>query len=231
MKRWSLLGWLVGLVTACATPALGQARTLEELKADIAAFAGAARATLLSGSSPVRVEERLIAGFQQDPVRRTNVAGGGVVYWGWQEGQAFVQSVAVYDAHDNLKLLAAVDDLPRVYDSRSNRGVTSLDEYQALLDRQARWGSHPSVALFVQAPADLHAHLPLVKRWSQAALMGYSVDCADERAAASCAFVEQVSLPTRAFDVHCLQRDDAQRCHMEVPDVPALDVPLCRFVQ
>lgn len=228
---------LLAMVAALSVPSFGLAdgssdrKSLFELKRDIAWFAADAQAPLAPGSDSQEIVGRLATGFQQDPARRLATPAAGQIYWGWQEGQAFVRSVALYDQTGELRLAAAVDDLPQLYSRHPNRTITTSEEYLALLVKQAGWGSHPSVVLFARGAEDLTTHLPLFRRWLQAAMLGFSVDCSDASAAAACGFAEQVDVPTAAFDIDCLQQDRPERCHIAVPDAPAAAVPLEQFVQ
>lgn len=224
------------LVAATHTPDSPQPesrKTVQTLNSEVKAFVGNTQALPeMPGAEPVK--DRLLSGFQQEPPRRLQLENNVTVYWGWQEGQAFIMSIAVYGPEGSVRMVGAVDDIPRLYSWRSNSGVVDEEEYQALLQKYANWGSVPSVVLFTQDADHLETYLPLVQRWLQAAMMGFHVDCSDPQTALSCNFAESVSLPMVAYKLNCDAGNPADTddlCPLPLPDTQALPIPLKFFTQ
>lgn len=211
--------------------ASAKSMNIQTLGADIAAYVGHAQVNLPGEQLAKSVADRLLNGFQQSPPRHLKLANGAAIYWGWQEGQAFIQSIAVYDAKGSIAVLGAVDNVPRLYHWRSRNGVVDQQEYRALLQKYSRWGSQPSVVLFAREESNLETYLPLILRWLQAAMMGFNVDCSDAQTAPSCTFAEQVVLPTAAYSLNCETGNTVNHCPLHLPDIQASTIPLKLFRQ
>lgn len=206
-------------------------KNLQALQSDITNLVGVAKVTLPGDSNAVAVEQRLLTGFQQQPPKHLRLDNNVTIYWGWQEGQAFVKSIAVYDPDGALRVVGAVDDIPALYNWRSKRAVTDANEYQKLVVKYASWGSEPSVVLFAQKARDFDAYLPLVQRWLQAAMLGFNADCSKTEIAPACAFAEKVTLPIVAYQLDCKTQSNIEQCSHSLSDTQALSVPLELFTQ
>jgi hypothetical protein len=211
----------------------GSADRFKTFIGDLRAFAGSAQVVLPGDeeASPSAVADRIVMGFEQDPPRKLKLDDGSVIYWGWQEGQAFIKSIAVYDPEGRLRLVGAVDDIPQLFSRRSDRAIANEKDYQELLSKQAGWGSSPSVALFVEEAPALETYYPLVKRWLQAAMLGFNADCSKPGQAPTCAFVQQVTVPTVAYSLKCDKAAVVNQCALPIPDVPAASIELQEFRQ
>ncbi|WP_141518186.1 hypothetical protein [Marilutibacter aestuarii] len=201
---------------------------------EIREFAGMARLAQGAGmdaAAPQALADRIVAGFEQDPPRQLKLQDGRTIYWGWQEGQAFVKSIAIRGADGELQLLGAVDDLPTLYSHRAGRAIADRGAYEAYMRERADRGSEPAIELFAEDADALAEHYPLAKRWMQAAMMGFNADCGNAAQQPSCAFVEQVDLPVDAQALDCVAPAPGRGCSLQVPDVPAADVPLGAFRQ
>lgn len=132
---------------------------LGDLVKDVEVFVGGAQMASPSreAPSPWKVADRILAGFEQAPPNSLQLDDGSVIYWGRQEGQAALKSIAVYDSDGQLRLVGAVNNLPILYSWRSDRAVANKQEYRALLDKMASWGSSPSIMLFVNDSQSLQA--------------------------------------------------------------------------
>ncbi|QDH71585.1 hypothetical protein [Marilutibacter alkalisoli] len=201
---------------------------------EIRRFAGSAQVVMgdeAGDAVSLAVGDRIVTGFEQYPPRQLSLADGSTIYWGWQHGQAFVQSIAIRGTDGQLQLLGAVDDLPVLYSRRANRAIADQQAYDAFLRESAERGGKPAVALFIKDDNALAAYYPLVARWLQAAMLGFNADCSDPAQGPTCAFVEQVSVPVEAYARDCAAADTVNACALVVPDIPAADVPLESFKQ
>lgn len=206
-------------------------KNLQALTSDIKNLVGVAEVILPNDSNAVAVEQRLLTSFQQDPPRNLSLDNNVTLYWGWQEGQAFIKSIAIYDSNGALRVVGAVDDIPALYNQRSKRGVADANEYQKLMRKYASWGSEPSVVLFAHEAQDFDTYLPLVQRWLQAAMLGFNVDCSKSEIAASCVFAEKVTLPIVAYKLDCKDQTTIEHCPHPLPDSQAESIPLELFTQ
>lgn len=198
---------------------------------DIKRFAGTAQVVLPGAEKPSSVVARIVDGFEQDPPRMTRLPDGSAIYWGWQEGQPSVQSIAIYDNSGRLRLVGAMKDIPVLYSWRSGQGISSEREYRAYLDEVATWGASPAVTLFVEDAGALEAYYPMVQRWLQAAMLGFNVDRDQAQIGAACAFVATVSIPANAYSLSCGDPGPVNHCSLPVPALPAADIDLSRFHQ
>lgn len=184
----------------------------------------------LPGAEPVSLAERVVAGFEQDPVRRLELDDGTTVYWGWQHRQAFIRSAAVFDADGQPRMVAAANNLPRIMNLRADRAIASEQEYEAYLAEQIEQGQEPSLVVVAPDQATLDRHYPLLRRWVQASALGLNTDCSDPAQAPSCAFVEKLEVPLQAFKADC-DSGRVNDCPLQVPGAAAADVPLDAFRQ
>lgn len=184
----------------------------------------------LPGAEPVPLSERIVAGFEQDPVRRLQLDDGTTIYWGWQHRQAFIRSAAVFGPEGQPRLVAAANDLPRIMNLRNDRAIATEQEYEAYLAEQIEQGQAPSLVVVVPDQATLDTYYPLLRRWVQASALGLNTDCSDPAQAPSCAFVEQLEVPVEAFEVDC-GSGHVNDCPLQVPDAVAADVALDAFRQ
>lgn len=184
----------------------------------------------LPGAEPVSLSERIVAGFEQDPVRRLELDDGTTVYWGWQHQQAFIRSAAVFGPDGQPRLVAAADNLPRIMNLRSGRSIASEQEYEAYLAEQIEQGQAPSLVVVAPDQATLDRYYPLLHRWVQASALGLNTDCSDPAQAPSCAFAEQLEVPVQAFKADC-DSGRVNDCPLQVPDAAATGVPLDAFRQ
>lgn len=219
------------ITTESTSQSSSEIKNLQTLKTDIKNLVGVAKVTLPGDSNAVSVEKRLLTGFQQQPPKNLRLDNNVTIYWGWQEGQAFVKSIAVYDPDGALRVVGAVDDIPALYNRRSKRTIADANEYQKLVRKYASWGSEPSVVLFAQKAPDFDAYLPLVQRWLQAAMLGFNVDCSETEIAPACAFAEKVTLPIVAYQLDCKTPNSIEQCSHSLPDTQALSIPLELFTQ
>ncbi|MBB1088724.1 hypothetical protein H4F99_09500 [Lysobacter sp. SG-8] len=220
-----------------AAPSRTRAPSADAFKAfidEIRQVAGGARMTSPHGAesaNPIPVADRIVAGFEQDPPRQLRLESGVTIYWGWQQGQAFVKSIAIRGTGGDLQLLGAIDDLPMLYSRRSGRAIADQTAYDAYAAERAERGSTPAVTLFARDDDALAVHLPLVQRWLQAGMLGFNADCNDPAQRPVCTFVETVRLPIDAYALECAGTGTGGDCEMPVPTVPPAPIPLGAFRQ
>lgn len=184
----------------------------------------------LPGAEPVPLSERIVAGFEQDPIRRLELDDGTTMYWGWQHRQAFIRSAAVFGPDGQPQLVAAANNLPRIMNLRSGRAIATGTEYDAYLREQVEQDQEPSLVVVALDQAALDAHYPLLRRWVQASALGLNSDCNDPAQAPSCAFVEHLDVPAEAFAVDCASRH-VNDCPLQLPVSAATGVALDAFRQ
>ncbi|MBB1060037.1 hypothetical protein [Marilutibacter spongiae] len=198
---------------------------------ELRAFTGAAVMPVgaLDGAPAPAVGDRIVAGFEQDPPRQAKLGDGTLVYWGWQEGQAFVKSIAIREPGGNLALVGAVDDLPVLAGRGTQAPIADAQAYQTLLDKQKGWGSEPAIRLFVKEPAMLERYLPQVRAWARASMLGFNVDCGAGDMQAACEFARSLDLPITAYSLECPGTLDS--CALELPTATDSDTSLEVFRQ
>ncbi|MFN3792890.1 hypothetical protein [Massilia sp.] len=191
----------------------------------IEAFAG--KATTRYYSDPrirkkVLVSERILEGFGYGPLRLT-LKDGIAIYWGFRDKEATTESVAIFDAKGRPRLLAAMDSIPWC-DGWHCEPFTSIADYQASADKT--FLKNPAVDLFVRDKRDLETYLPYLKRWLQAKILGFNVDCREPKMSAACKFVMQTEwlgiIQVRAYLLPSMRP-------LDIPKVEAADVPLEAF--
>lgn len=149
---------------------------------------------------------------------------GTAIHWGFRYKEATTESVAIFDAQDRPRLLAAVDSIPwRDGSGPHCEPFISIEAYQ---DHASRTFLHPGIAIFVRDKRDLEIYLPYLKNWLQANLLGFNVDCKEPDMAEACKFVTQTELtqfiPIRAYLLPSMRL-------LALPKVPAAKVALEAF--
>lgn len=235
MKRCCL--WGGALVLMLMLPACGTAHTagsamssqaVQSLpgapdEADIEHLLGKAAMTLPGDDGDALVSDRILDGFEAaaPPLR---LDSGDVIYWGFKYQEGGAESVAIYDAQHQLRLVAAVDGITRVT-VLGKPHLESLADYHRAVEES---GSDPSVSVFVRNEADLKKYLPLLERWLQADLLGFNMDCAQAGMARVCALAENIRIPMQAFAVG--SGGDKAR-PLTIPVVKPSTVPIKFFQQ
>ena len=150
------------------------------------------------------VTSRVVSGFQQNPPSSVRLKDGTQIIWGWQEGQAEVQSIAIFDEGDKLKLVGGATNIPRIFSWRSQKGLKSLEEFDALLvRRQALHIGSPMLVLFVETQSDANRYYPLAARWLQANLLGFNAQCNSPTYSESCVLADNITVPIVVRTARC----------------------------
>lgn len=206
-----------GSVTATALPKVPDQRAVE-------AFTRHAELNFadLGEGEKTPVSDRILDGFEAAPSLLVTPEGSSI-RWGFKYQEASLQSVVINAPSGELALLAAVDGVSRL----TRRSRPPIDELASYREAVKRSGMAPSVTIFVHDEGSLRAYLPLLKRWLQANLMGFNVDCSKPGLADACTFAEQVAIPATA---HVIAADGRLR-RIEMPDVKASSISLSWFVQ
>lgn len=182
---------------------------------------GEANLELIVPNADDAIADRILDGFQS-ALSSLNVEDGRSVVWGFKFQEGNQQSVVIYDASGRIMLAAIVNDIVRI-DDGIDPAVTTLAAYhRRILDA----GANPDVIVFSHSRSELEAAFPLFKRWLQADLLGFNVDCS--KTAASCALVEKVPVPVRAFITGHNGRGMEQ---VPLPSVVSSTIPLASFTQ
>lgn len=167
------------------------------------------------------ISDRILDGFQAAP-SGLKVEGGPSIAWGFKFQQGNQQSAVVYDASGHVLLAAIVNDIVRV-DDGIGPAVTSQEAYRK---RVKDAGVAPQVMVFAASRDALDRGYSLFRRWLQANLLGFNIDCA--RKAAACAFAEKLSVPVQAFVAAPGGKELAK---VATPSGAPTAIPLGRFVQ
>lgn len=167
------------------------------------------------------ISDRILDGFQAAP-SGLQVEGGPSIAWGFKFQQGNRQSAVVYDASGHVLLAAIVNDIVRV-DDGIGPAVTSQAAYRK---RVKDAGVAPQVMVFAASRDALDLGYPLFRRWLQANLLGFNIDCA--RKAAACAFAEKLSVPVQAF---VAAPGGKGLVKVATPSSAPAAIPLGRFVQ
>lgn len=191
----------------------------------IKAFAGKAQTFYYSDpriKQKALVSDRILDGFEAAPKLLT-LSNGTAIYWGFRYKEATTESVAIFDAKGRPRMLAAVDSVPWC-DGWHCEPFTSIEGYQASADKT--FLKNPAVDLFVRDQRDLETYLPYLKRWLQAKILGFNVDCKEPKMSAACKFVTQTEwlgiIQVRAYLLPSMRP-------LDIPKVKAADVPLEAF--
>lgn len=167
------------------------------------------------------ISDRILDGFQAAP-SGLKVEGGPSITWGFKFQQSNQQSAVVYDAYGHLLLAAIVNDIVRV-DDGIGPAVTSQEAYRK---RVKDAGVTPRVMVFAASRDALDRGYSLFRRWLQADLLGFNIDCAKK--AAACAFAEKLSVPVQAFVAAPGGKGPAK---VATPAGSPAAIPLGRFIQ
>ncbi|AZD86898.1 hypothetical protein C4K14_4076 [Pseudomonas chlororaphis subsp. aureofaciens] len=184
-------------------------------------------------SSSFPAIDRMILGFQQHPPRSVKLEEGTQILWGWQDGQAWVQSIAIFDGDNELKLVGFADNIPRIFSWRSKSGLKSLNEYESLLaKRRSTYLGAPAITLFADNQADVDRYYKFVVRWAQADLLGFNSKCGNPTYAESCTLAGKITIPTTILTTKCsAQNTPDSTCILRIPKSNPNDVPLDIFRQ
>lgn len=179
------------------------------------------------------VANRVVSGFQQNPPSSVRLKDGTQIIWGWQEGQAEVQSIAIFDEGDKLKLVGGATNIPRIFSWRSQKGLKTLEEFDALLvRRQALHIGSPMVVLFVETQSDADRYYPLAARWLQANLLGFNAQCNSPSYAESCALADNITVPIVVQAARCsAEQMERSSCTLRSPGSSKSTLSLDIFTQ
>lgn len=184
-------------------------------------------------SANVPVVERVYLGFQQDPPKALILEDGTQILWGWQQGQPWFQSLAIFDDDNKPRIFGVADNIPRIYSWRSNTGLKSIAEYYKLIkERRSKYLGEPAVILFAANQEDIERYYRFAIRWLQANLVGFNSQCDTPEYAASCALAEEVQIPIVIRSSKCRSAEGlAPSCNLRVPENTQSEVPLDMFKQ
>lgn len=184
-------------------------------------------------SSNIPIIERIYLGFQQDPPRSLKLEDGTHILWGWQHGQPWFQSVAIFDGDNKPRIFGIADNIPRIYSWRSKTGLKSISDYYKLLeDRRSRFLGTPAVTLFAESQEDIDRYYRFAARWLEANLVGFNSQCGSPAYAASCALAEEVKIPIVIRSSKCISAEGRDpSCTLRVPEKTRSEVPLDMFKQ
>lgn len=203
------------------TPQSQRTLTLEEVVSKAKKFGEQNKSPLKDPMTEdlVSVGQRLIAGFQQSPPKQLRISDGAVVVWGWQEGQAEYQSLAIFDNQGELRMTGVATGVPVIYSSQSGTAVTSLKGYESFLEERSTYMPPPEVHLYAANQRDADIFYPLAARWLQAALMGFNAHCNDTSQAASCQVAAEVRIPILLHTRECNSKTpNPPECRLSAPD-------------
>ena len=149
------------------------------------------------------LEQRLLQSFDQYPTPHVTLPDGSTVFWGFLTGAGQVQSLAITDAQNHLRLLGAADDLL----------LAGTDPHKL---QQAR------LAVFVRDPQALARYLPVVRAWAAADALGFNRKCPGQDHT-RCTAALQAPLPIQAYNLNCKTSNGKiiqQHCALPLPQVP-----------
>lgn len=226
-------------VTGCArdseapTPPIAPESAIQELPAvpvesDVQTLLGKATMEDLpggAGKGEGSISDRILDGFEAGP-SHLQLDRGNVIYWGFKFQEASQQSVVIYDAAGQMRLAAAVDDIIRLT-VRGQPRVASMAAYRGAVERS---GLEPGVFAFVRDEGDLKTYLPILKRWLQADLLGFNVDCGKPGMPATCELAARIAVPMQAYAVRDASASPVLQ-PLPVPGLPTAPIALSRFVQ
>lgn len=179
------------------------------------------------------VASRVISGFQQNPPSSVRIKDGTQIIWGWQEGQAEIQSVAIFDGDDKLKLVGGATNIPRIFSWRTQKGIKTMAEFDALLvRRQALHIGSPMLVLFVETQSDADRYYPLAARWLQANLLGFNAQCNSPTYAESCVLADNITVPIVVRTARCsAEQMSRSSCTLQSPESSKSTLLLDIFTQ
>lgn len=150
----------------------------------------------------VDLTDRILGAFEQYPPAHVKLADGSTFFWGFQQGNGSVRSIAITDDQGQVQLVGAVDDLPEITNAILPMHRTHNDISQ---NRHALKSGR--IALFVRDSAALQRYLSAVQAWTWADLLGFNVSCnKDAQWQSRCAEVQQYRLPITAYNLNCKAR-------------------------
>lgn len=171
-----------------------------------------------SSDSFLSVRKRLVAGFQQAPPKQIQTLEGLTIVWGWQEGQAENQSLAIFDRRRDVRMVGIATAIPIIYSSQSDLAINSLEEYQALLQNRLQYMPPPELHLYAANQKDADEFYPLTVRWLQAAMMGFNTHCDALAQTASCRVAAKVQVPVFLHTSACnFAASSASECDLITP--------------
>ncbi len=175
--------------------------------------------------------DRILGAFEQYPPAHVKLTDGSTLFWGFQQGNGSVRSLAITDAKGHVQLVGAVDDLPDI----SNAILPGHDTHDEIDPANHRLRSG-RVALFVRDPAALRHYLPAIRGWAYADLLGFNVHCdKNTQWQQRCTEVQRYALPITAYGLmNCKSKVNGKtlvnHCPVPLPNVPGT-VPLGLFRQ
>lgn len=191
----------------------------------IEAFLGSLRVDLPFDlkDKEIIVEDRIFKGFQAGP-SMLRLDNNITIYWGFAAHQGLLQSVAVFDVSGALQLVAAVNDVASLT-LYGEPNIESQSEYDKEIAKESL---HPGVSVFVRNEGALKKFLPVLKRWQQANILGFNVDCDKHEMKRTCDLAKQIHVPIHAYVVDA----DGGKIHeIKVPQVSVSAIPLESFQQ
>ncbi|UKE47099.1 hypothetical protein [Xanthomonas cerealis] len=192
---------------------------LEKAIKDVIAFTQSNKSKITDQltESSMTPRERIVSGFEQDPPRQLRLEDGTTIVWGWQEGQAEHQSLAIFDNTGKIRMAGAADNIPVLYSKVSSSSTSSLDEYQTLLDDRSTYMASPVMHLYFGDQDDANKFYPLASRWLQAAMMGFNAKCKDPEQEKTCGLVQQIHIPVSLSINNCPQTESSNpACSLSV---------------
>lgn len=183
--------------------------------------------------SNITIAERVILGFQQSPPKSLSLKDGTQIVWGWQEGQAWIQSVAILDNNNVAKVLGIAENIPRIFSWRSRRGLISISDFDDLLEnRRSIYIREPRVVFFTANQEDANRYYNFALRWIQANLLGFNSECSNPAYTASCTLAEKIKIPIFIQNSKCCSAESQEMtCAVRIPDHTQSEVPLDMFKQ
>jgi len=225
---------LVGMVsgTSCVTHAANGSASLGGDVPDdkmVSIFAG--KSTLefdREYGGKASIFNRVMDGFEAAP-SYLSLSDGKKIYWGFKYQEASIQSIVLTDADNRIRLIGAVTDITDLEDAESRRFITSQQEYQRKIKNIV--AEPASVKLFVRDEHDLVVYFPLVKRWLEADLLGFNVDCDTPKLAEACRFSQEIEIPIVAYQIIDSGKGADQLRELSLPNLPAASIPIKYFKQ
>jgi hypothetical protein len=231
LRHWILGANLVGLLVivglGMAAAAAKSADVAWPDDAAIHAFTGSAEIVFPGEgeTNAVSLYDRLLDGFEVGP-RQLALDGGGTIYWGQKFQEGNLQSVLVGDGQGRIRLIAIVDNVVSIARGNVSR-INSLDQYRALVAKESGSDFAPMISIFIKDARDLDAYLPILKRWLQADLLGFTVQCdTSPQMVRACQLAEQIDLPMHAF---LLSAGGSSVRALVIPAAVAKPIPLDAF--
>jgi hypothetical protein len=196
----------------------------------ISAFAGDALYAFPSdyADGPAKIGDRVSDGFQAAP-SSLKLTDGSSISWGFKYQEPYFESFVIADSENEIRLIAAVTNIVRLT-GYSSGPIKTMAEYENAVKASMVDGS--SVILFVRDEKFIANYMPLVRRWIQADLLGFNVDCGSQKLAQVCQVAEKIEIPIMAYRI-CESNSGKQKNikQVAVPAVKAADIPIKLFQQ